>query len=157
MIENFIAYLKRLKDGGYIPVDIADLVWKAAWDLAADDKRKPENKSPSTRAWTFYSEAYKARYGVPPLDGRDVRAMMITISGKVAYEDLEPLMPFYLAHKDPVYVKAGHPPNLLLRDLQRLVKEMKTGSVVTNQQAKHGEAYDATLRAARQFLNREDR
>jgi len=120
--------------------------------LAEIDLRTTKEKKPpvAAGAWDEWKRVYFLRYNVLPVQSAKIMSALKSLVGAVPGADLSRLMAFYVAHADPFYVRARHPLELLLRDVQRILVDMDTGSSVTRKDAAAGESYDATVAAAKQ-------
>lgn len=116
-----------------------------------------ENKVPAVTegVWNAYRDAHiQVHGGVGPIGDASTRSILKTLVKKLGTTEAEAVAVFYCHHKDPFYVKAKHPPELLLRDVLRLRTEMATGKVTTTKQAKEAEQADGTKRAITGHLAR---
>lgn len=95
--------------------------------------RKSKISGPSgVKVWESYREAYKTRYGVEPLRNAMVNKFCQTVVKSVGEEDGINLVKFYLSHNEAFYLKVTHSLNILIRDLQPLMTQMKRGKKFTN-------------------------
>lgn len=86
----------------------------------------PQQMHPATAVWLRYSTAFKVRYGAfPPRNARAnslISQLLKLIPAGVAPDVAE----FYVKTVDPLYAKANHPLQLLVRDAEKLVVMAET-------------------------------
>lgn len=112
-------------------------------------KAAPKGKPVTSDLWSVWSEEYQRTYGVEPLRNAKINGMLARLVNMLPKDDATAVVRHYLRSANQFYTFARHPVELLLRDVQKLYTELKTGSVATRSQAKHGETRDANLRAAK--------
>ena len=103
---------------------------------------QPRPPAKSTETWTAYSEAYRRRYGVDPVRNQSVNAQLCRVVQQLGHEAAPQIAAFYLTHNDPFYVRARHPPTLLVRDAAGLHTQWATGIKATPGEAKNAIAQD---------------
>lgn len=105
------------------------------------EKKKKEIKicavpSAAAKVWTRYSEAYQARYKTEPVRNAKVNGQLSQLIKRIGEHSAPEVAAFYVWHNDQFYVRARHPPGLLLRDCEGLHTQWKTGQTVTQSQAR---------------------
>ena len=85
-----------------------------------------DRKAANTAVWQAYSDAYRRRYGVPPVRNVTVNSQIASLVKRVGAEDAVLLALDYLKQGAKMY--EFHPLGLLLRDCEKLVTAMKIGA-----------------------------
>lgn len=103
-----------------------------------EEEKKKNCDPPSAVAavWSRYAESYQARYRTNPLRNAKVNGQIAQFIQRVGAGAAPELAAFYVRHNDQFYVRARHPPGLLLRDAEGLHTQWKTGQTVTSSQAR---------------------
>lgn len=96
----------------------------------------PEKNRPT---WTAYSDAYRARYGEPPVRNQSVNIKIAEFVSRLGAEESPLVAAFYVTHNDSFYVKNMHAVGLMLKDAEKLRTEWKTNRKVTNVGARNEE------------------
>jgi hypothetical protein len=94
-----------------------------------------DEASPIAAVWESYAKAYLVRYKTPPVRNAKVNGQLVQLVKRVGSVPAVGIAEFYVRHNDQFYVKARHPPGLLLRDCEGLHTQWKTGCTVTTTQA----------------------
>jgi hypothetical protein len=81
----------------------------------------------AAKVWLAYAAAYKLRYGVFPVRNAKTNACIKHFVGRVPMAEAPAVAEFYLGDAEPLYVKAAHPLELLLRDAEKLRMAWATG------------------------------
>jgi len=92
-----------------------------------DDPANPAPIAATAKVWLAYSAGYKLRYGVFPVRNAKVNGMLKQFVSRVAMSEAPDVADFYLKDTEPVYVKAAHCVELLLRDAEKLRMAWVTG------------------------------
>jgi hypothetical protein len=99
-------------------------------ELSTGSPAEPVASPPSAAAakvWLAYAAAYKLRYGVFPVRNAKTNACIKHFVGRVPMAEAPAVAEFYLGDAEPLYVKAAHPLELLLRDAEKLRMAWATG------------------------------
>jgi hypothetical protein len=107
----------------------------------------------SAPTWEAYAQAYRVRYGVPPVRNASVNAMLNRLVDKLGMEEAPLVAAFYLTHPGRFYVEKGHPVNLLLQDAEKLRTEWATRRIVTAKQAQQTDAQAERGQIWRDLIN----
>lgn len=96
------------------------------------EPRKPSaGASPAAgggvEAWNGYSEAYQRRYGVEPVRNAKVNGQLARFAQRIPGAEVAEVAAWYIGNNAALYVRAGHPVDLLLRDAEKLRTEWATG------------------------------
>jgi hypothetical protein len=89
-------------------------------------KRSPEQPK-GEATYRAYAEGYVKRYRVEPVRNAKTNALLCQLVDRLGAEEAPLVAAFYVSLNTPLYVKAGHPPNLLVRDCESLRTQLKTG------------------------------
>lgn len=100
----------------------------AARVVPKSDKKDPAGRTVAT--WKAYEQAFLRRYGMQPIRSAQVNGMLANLVKSVG-EEAPALAASYVRSEDRLYVQQKHPVNLLVRDAQKLLVELK--------QAAHGQ------------------
>lgn len=92
---------------------------------------KPKPPPPTADLWEAYSEAYQARYDVPPVRNATVNGQLARVLGRLGGEEAPEVARWYLRSQNARYVASGHPVGLLLQDAEKLRTEWATGRQAT--------------------------
>ena len=111
------------------------LIAPTALSGKAPQKRGPKPAAASSEAWEAYADAYKNRYGVPPVRNASVNAQLAQVVGRLGAGEAPAVAAHFVASQNGLYVAAMHPTILLLRDAEKLRTEWATGRGVTRTQA----------------------
>lgn len=98
----------------------------------------PEKTGTARATWDAYSQAYEKRYGVIPIRNAQSNALVSRLVRRIGHQ-APTVAEFYLTHPRALYLEAGHPLNLLLRDCEKLATEAATGTVITHEAAHQAE------------------
>lgn len=104
-------------------------------------------KPPSAAAFDAYAQAYSARYGVIPPASAKTRGQFANLVTRIPAEEAPDVAAFYVTHSRRLYVEAGHPVDLLLRDCEKLRTEWRTGRTITATAAAQADRTQATAAA----------
>src|SRR3990167_8249653 len=101
----------------------------------------PEPRNPSAgaspaagagiEAWNGYRDAYQRRYGVEPVRNAKVNGQLALFAQRIPAAEVGDVAAWYIGNNAALYVRAGHPVDLLLRDAEKLRTEWATGQRVT--------------------------
>ena len=86
--------------------------------------------------WEAYRVAYQIRYHAEPVRNAKVNGVLAQLIRRLSEEEGPDVVRFYLQHNAALYVRAGHPVELLLRDAEKLHTEWVTGRTVTETEAR---------------------
>lgn len=81
----------------------------------------------TARVWLGYMAAYKLRYGTFPVRNAKVNGMLGHFVRRIPQDEAPHVAEFYVKHDSPLYVKAAHCVELMLRDAEKLRMEWATG------------------------------
>jgi hypothetical protein len=81
----------------------------------------------SAKVWVAYAAAYKLRYGIFPVRNAKVNSMLKQFVSRVPMAEAPAVAEFYVADTEPLYVKAAHCIDLLLRDAEKVRMAWATG------------------------------
>jgi hypothetical protein len=103
-------------------------------------------------AWDAFASAHERRHGVAPVWCGKMAGIFKRIVGEVGAE-APAIAAYYLTHNGAFYVSCGHSAPILERDIQKLRREMLTGSQVnaaaarqTEQRAAASDSWEARIR-----------
>lgn len=105
-------------------------------DLHLESKK---HSGKSNETWEAYSGAYVKRYGCLPTRNAKMNSILCQLVTDIGIENAPMVAEFYLTHQGRFYTESLHPVNLLLRDAQKLLTELKTGSMMTATQARQAD------------------
>lgn len=88
---------------------------------------KPSSESSSSAAWASYAKAYEQRYRTAPVRNAAVNGQFAHFVSRIPADEAPAVAAFYVEHGNALYVNAGHPVNLLLRDAESLRTQWVTG------------------------------
>lgn len=81
----------------------------------------------SAEASVAYTTAYRQRYGVEPVRNARMNALLCQLVDRLGVGEAPSVAAFYLSVDASLYVNAGHPLNLLVRDCETLRTQWKCG------------------------------
>lgn len=88
--------------------------------------KEAARKAANAAVWQAYADAYRRRYGIPPVRNVTVNSQIAGLVKRVGAEDAVLLALDYLKQGAKMY--EFHPLGLLLRDCEKLVTAMKIGA-----------------------------
>lgn len=94
------------------------------------------------RVWERYKSAYLDRYKTEPVRNATTNSQLAQLVKRLGGEAACNVAEFYVWHNDQFYVRARHPPGLLLRDAEGLHTQWATGVRATADEAKNLEQRD---------------
>ena len=89
-------------------------------------EKETARRASNAAVWQAYSDAYRRRYGVPPVRNVTVNSQVASLVKRVGAEDAVLVALDYLKQDAKMY--EFHPLGLLLRDCEKLVTAMKIGA-----------------------------
>lgn len=101
----------------------------------------PQRAAKSSGVWHTYSVAYRLRYGVLPVRNHKTNSLLCQLVDRLGV-DAPDVAGFYCSHNAPLYVRARHPPDLLIRDCEGLRTQWVTGTKATTKEAQSAEQAD---------------
>jgi len=107
-----------------------------------DGGETPVAPAKSAHTWEAYASAYRGRYGVEPARNQKTNSLLCQLVDRVGSTEAPSVAEFYLSHNWPLYVRARHPPDLLVRDCEGLRTQWLTGNKVTSSEVKQAEMKD---------------
>lgn len=129
-------------------------------------ERSPKRQKATTKedancssVWTAYAEAYAVAYGVAPVRNARVNATIAQLVARLGETEAAAVAGWYPTHRAHLYVHAGHPTTLLLRDAEKLRTEWARGRTMTSTQARQVDQRETmrhTLHDALQLLESRD-
>lgn len=87
----------------------------------------PKSSRGGSPVWETYSSGYRARYGAAPTRDASANSICASLARSLPESDAVSITRHYLSSEDRLYVQRGHPLDLLMRDRQKLLTEVKTG------------------------------
>jgi len=94
---------------------------------AGSPDEPPATVASSAKVWVAYAAAYKLRYGIFPVRNARVNSMLKQFVSRVSMAEAPAIAEFYVADTEPLYVKAAHCIDLLLRDAEKVRMAWATG------------------------------
>lgn len=85
--------------------------------------------APATRVWLRYSTAFKLRYGAFPPRNARANGLLTHLLKLIPVAEAPDVAEFYVKTDDPLYARANHPLQLLVRDAEKLSVMAATGRV----------------------------
>lgn len=113
----------------------------------------PACETPAQRVWTRYKESYRARYKTEPVRNATVNGQIAQLVKRIGGQAAPEVAAFYVRHNDQFYVRARHPPGLLLRDCEGLHTQWITGESVTSSQAKKIDETQGRVNVFQELIN----
>lgn len=102
-----------------------------------------EDRSPVALTWEAYKNAYEEKYrGSEATKNATVMGQLAHFVKRVPAAEAPAIAAFYLTHKSPKYVNAGHAVGLLLMDAEKLRGEWQRGARITSVDARNAEFAD---------------
>ena len=108
-------------------------------------------------AWEGYRAAYQRRYGTDPVRNAKVNGQLAHLLKRIPADEAPEVAAFYVAHSAALYVRAGHPVDLLLRDAEKLRTEWVTGHRITETKARQDDQRQNTGDIAHRLLEKAER
>ncbi|MGO9443921.1 MAG: hypothetical protein ACLPXB_03995 [Thiobacillaceae bacterium] len=112
-------------------------------DAAPDNGGAPRSNRDSDAAreacaaiWRAYSQAYRERYGIPPIRNAKSHAQVRQLAQRIGYEEAPGLAAWFVSHDGTWYVRQGHQIGSLLADCEKLRTEWVTGKRMTATRAR---------------------
>jgi hypothetical protein len=115
---------------------------------AREAKTVPETRE----AWTAYSTAYQARYGVEPVRNAKVSGQFANLLKRLGSGEAPSVAAFYVSHNSAIYVRSKHAVDLLLRDCEGIRTEWASGRMVTDTRARQLDRKQNNLGVAEQLI-----
>jgi hypothetical protein len=81
--------------------------------------------------WRAYSEAYRMRYGIPPIRNAKSHAQVRQLAQRIGFDEAPGLAAWFVSHDGNWYVRQGHQIGSLLADCEKLRTEWVTGRRMT--------------------------
>lgn len=97
--------------------------------LSAGSKKRRAKPPKGDAAYQAYAEGYVKRYRIEPVRNSKTNALMCQLVDRLGAEEAPLVAAFYVSLNTPLYVNAGHPPNLLVRDCESLRTQLKSGPI----------------------------
>lgn len=82
--------------------------------------------APTAATWDAYAGAFLDRYGTEPVRNATVNGQLANFVGRIGVGEAPHVARFYVGHNASLYVRAGHPTGLLVRDAEKLRMEWAT-------------------------------
>lgn len=117
-------------------------------------KQKSDGRGKAT--WEAYALAYQKRYMVAPVRNAMTNRACVQLVDRLGAEEAPMVVSHYVWHADFLYVKAGHPLHLCVRDAEKLRTEWKTGNKVTTATARQLERRGHNQSVVRDYLENEN-
>ncbi|MGA7177981.1 MAG: hypothetical protein WBX11_00140 [Thiobacillaceae bacterium] len=86
--------------------------------------------------WRAYSEAYRMRYGIPPIRNAKSHAQVRQLAQRIGVDESPGLAAWFVSHDGNWYVRQGHQIGSLLADCEKLRTEWVTGRRMTATRAR---------------------
>lgn len=119
-----------------LPVDLSSDLSKdigagqmPATDLGSIAKTRRAKEPKGEETYRAYAEGYVKQYRVEPVRNAKANALLCQLVDRLGAKEAPPVAAFYVSLTTPLYVKAGHPLNLLVRDCESLRTQWKTGPI----------------------------
>lgn len=109
--------------------------------------------TPACMVWQRYEVAYVKRYGTAPVRNAKVNGQMAQLVKRIGGACAPEVAAFYVHHNDAYYVRARHPPGLLLRDCEGLHTQWVTGKTVTQSQARKIDETQGRVNVFQELIN----
>lgn len=93
---------------------------------------EPKPEPPTNAAWNGYAAAYRARYGADPVRNASVNGKLAGFVAKIPAAEVAEVAAYFVGHGNTLYVRAGHPVDLLLRDAEKLRTEWFTNRPIVD-------------------------
>ncbi|MBB2915882.1 hypothetical protein [Cupriavidus alkaliphilus] len=87
-------------------------------------KATPAGRTAAT--WDAYAHAFHDRYGTDPVRNATVNGQLANFVARIGGEEAPHVARYYVGHNATLYVRAGHPTGLLVRDAEKLRMEWAT-------------------------------
>lgn len=111
--------------------------------LATAPAPAEEPRTPVSLTWDSYKTAYETKYpGSEATKNATVMGQLAHFVKRVPAAEAPAIAAFYLTHRAPKYVNAGHSVGLLLMDAEKLRGEWQRGAKITSTDARHAEFGD---------------
>lgn len=108
--------------------------------------------TPTSAVWQAYAEAHERRYGVAPVRNARVNGQLADFVTRIPAAEAPEVAAWYVASDRGLYVSAGHPVNLLLRDAEQLRTDWATRTQRTDTQARRADRTAATGNAVKELI-----
>lgn len=125
-------------------------------NLTRPNQTKPiscASPSASAQVWNCYAEAYRKKYQTDPVRNAKVNGQFSQLVKRIGEDAAPSVAAFYVWHNDQFYVRARHPPGLLLRDCEGLHTQWKTGQSVTSSQARKIDETQGRVNVFQELIN----
>lgn len=109
------------------------------------------------RVWERYKTAYLDRYKAEPVRNATTNSQVSQLIKRLGGEAACQVAAFYVWHNDQFYVRARHPPGLLLRDAEGLHTQWVTGQTVTHSQARKIDETAGRVNVFQELINERER
>lgn len=97
--------------------------------IAGGEAASPRRLAKSASTWEGYRKGYHKRYGIDPVRDARVNVDLCKLVDRLGSDEAPAVAEFYLGLEKPLYMQAGHPTTLLLRDYQALRTQFKTRQI----------------------------
>ncbi|OQW32890.1 MAG: hypothetical protein A4E19_05935 [Nitrospira sp. SG-bin1] len=94
--------------------------------IAGDEGTSLRRLAKSAATWEGYRKGYYKRYGIDPVRDARMNVDLCRLVDCLGSEEAPAVAEFYVSLEKPLYLQAGHPTTLLLRDYQVLRTQWKT-------------------------------
>lgn len=99
--------------------------------VVVGQEEEPEVSPIGRETWKAYREAYRKRYGVPPVRNKPTSSKIKQFVERLGAEEAPLVAAFYVAHNGSKYVTNGHSVGLMLYDCEPLRTQWATGRQIT--------------------------
>lgn len=114
-------------------------------DVSAQNKGRSEEeaKTPTSRIWNAYADAYEKQYGIFPKKNARTMGQCKHLLQRLGEEEAILVVRFYLTHKKSWYVSQTHSLGACLKDAEGLRTQMLTGHKVSSAEAQQADKQSA--------------
>lgn len=85
--------------------------------------------------WEAYADEYSQVYGIAPIRNKSVNSCLKVFLERVGAHEAPSVLRHYVKSQNSLYVGAGHPVELAVRDASKLRTEWATGTSITRSRA----------------------
>ncbi|MGO9443912.1 MAG: hypothetical protein ACLPXB_03950 [Thiobacillaceae bacterium] len=103
--------------------------------------------------WRAYSNAYRERYGIPPIRNAKSHAQARQLAQRIGFDEAPGLAAWFVSHDGGWYVRQGHQIGSLLADCEKLRTEWVTGKRMTAARTRQLDQTAANLSAVGEAMD----
>lgn len=112
--------------------------------------------TPVTEAWRAYSEAFRGKYGVPPICNAKVMGQVKQFIERVGATDAPDILRFYLQQHDRWTVQNGHTVGVALQQAEKLAAGYRGARLMTEKEARRIDEKQTTQNILEEYEARKD-